>query len=182
MTQRIPALKDADLSPDQRAALDQMRDVWGAPWNIGRTMANNPQIVRGFLGFWQAIDQSGLQPMDREVICFEMAAANGCHYCIPAHRAVAKSRGLDLGPLERIAAGEELAGDSRPAILQRLVRRLVATKGKLDDAELAAARETFSNAELIAIVAEIAHCVFTNSLNRLADTEIDAFLPRAPIA
>jgi len=182
MSQRIPALRDDELSDEQRSAMDQMRGVWGTPWNIGRTMANNPQIVRGFLGFWQAIDGSGLQPMDREVICFEMAAANGCHYCIPAHRAVAKSRGLDLAPLERIAAGEELAGDGRPAILQRLVRRLVATKGLLDDAELEAARATFSNAELIAIVAEIAHCVFTNSLNRLAATEIDPFLPREPQA
>ncbi len=182
MTQRIPALSAAELTADQSDALAVMRGVWGEPWNIGLTMIHNPEVARGFLGFWQAIDRSGLSKMDREVICFEMAAANGCHYCIPAHRMVAKSRGLDLGPLERIAAGEQLEGTGRPAMLQRLVRQLVATRGGLDDADFAVARAAFTNGELVAIVAEIAHCMFTNTLNRLAQTEIDPFLPTKPAA
>lgn len=182
MTQRIPALRRDDLTEAQREALDDMRRAWGEPWNIGMTMLHGPSVVRGFMAFWQGIEHSGLSPMDRKVICFEMAAANGCHYCIPAHRQVAKRRGLDLALLERIASGEELEGDSRPAVLQRLVRRLVATRGALDDAAFAEARKHFSHAELVAVVAEIAHCTFTNSFNRLARTEIDAFLPSAPVA
>ena len=82
--------------------------------------------------------------------------------------------------LERIAAGDELEGDARPAVLQRLVRRMVDLKGGLDDAEFAAARARFSEAELIAIVADIAHCMFTNTFNRLARTEIDPHLPTEP--
>lgn len=178
MIQRIPALSSSELTADQNDALSVMRGIWGEPWNIGLTIIHNPEVARGFLGFWQAIDRSGLSKMDREVICFEMAASNGCHYCIPAHRMVAKSRGLDLAPLERIATGEQLEGTGRPAMLQRLVRQLVSTRGGLDDAGFEAARAVFSNAELVAIVAEIAHCMFTNTLNRLAQTEIDAFLPK----
>lgn len=146
------------------------------------TMLNNPEVARGFMGFWQAIQRAGMSPMDHEVICFEMAAQNGCHYCIPAHRASARRRKLDMALLERIAAGEVLEGESRPAVLQRLVRRMVAVRGGLDDAEFAAARAQFSDAELIAIVADIAHCMFTNTFNRLARTEIDADLPVTPEA
>jgi AhpD family alkylhydroperoxidase len=178
--QRIPALAPDDLTDDQGDALAVMRGIWGEPGNIGLTMINNPEVARGFMGFWQAIQRSGLSRMDHEVICFEMAAQNGCHYCIPAHRFSAKSHRLDMTLLERIAAGDELEGDTRPAVLQRLVRRMVAVRGALDDAEFAVARARFSDAELTAIVADIAHCMFTNIFNRLARTEIDPHLPTEP--
>ena len=178
--QRIPALDPENLTDDQSDALARINSIWGKPGNIGLTMLNNPEVARGFMGFWQAIQRAGMSPMDHEVICFEMAAQNGCHYCIPAHRYSARRQGLDMTLLEKIATGEALEGDARPAVLQRLVRRLVAVRGGLDDAEFAAAREQFSEAELIAIVADIAHCMFTNIFNRLARTEIDSHLPAEP--
>jgi AhpD family alkylhydroperoxidase len=178
--QRIPALSPDNLTNDQSDALAAIRGVWGEAGNIGLTMLNNPEVSRGFMGFWKAIQHAGMSKMDHEVICFEMAAQNGCHYCIPAHRYSAKRQGLDMALLERIAAGEELEGDARPAVLQRLVRRLVVVRGGLDDAEFAAARAQFSDAELTAIVADIAHCMFTNVFNRLARTETDPHLPTKP--
>ena len=178
--QRIPALAPDGLTDDQCDALTVMRGAWGKPENIGMTMLHNPEVARGFMGFWQAIQRAGMSPMDHEVICFEMAAQNGCHYCIPAHRFSARRRGLDMALLEKIAAGEALEGDARPAVLQRLVRRMVELRGGLDDAEFAAARARFSEAELIAIVADLAHCMFTNVFNRLARTEIDPHLPAEP--
>ncbi len=68
----------------------------------------------------------------------EMARANGCHYCVPAHRQAARNLGVDPDLIERVARGETLEGTVRPAVIQRLVRRLVATKGKLKDQEFRA--------------------------------------------
>ncbi|SLN65333.1 hypothetical protein TRL7639_03683 [Falsiruegeria litorea R37] len=86
-----------------------------------------------------------------------------------------------MAMIERIARGGLLEDDSRAAKLQRLTRRLVETGGALPDVELAQARDDgFDNAQLVAIVAEIAHCHFTNSFNRLARTEPDAHFPAWP--
>ncbi len=74
-----------------------------------------------------------MTPEDREVICMEMAYSNGCHYCVPAHRQVARNLKVDLETIERVARGETLEGDARPAVIQRLARRLVATKGNTKD-------------------------------------------------
>lgn len=127
--QRIPALSPDSLNDAQNDARAVMQAMWGGAGNIGMTMLHNPEVARGFMGFWQAVQRAGMSAMDHEVICFEMAAQNGCHYCIPAHRASARHRKLDMALLERIAAGELLEGDSRAAVLQRLVRRLVAVRG-----------------------------------------------------
>ncbi len=109
----------------------------------------------------------------------EMAYSNGCHYCVPAHRQAARNLGVDLDTVELIARGETLEGESRPAVIQRLARRLVATKGKLTDAEFQSfGDQGVTVAQMIAVVAEIAHCTLTNYFNRLADTDLDPFLER----
>ncbi|MBE1285730.1 MAG: hypothetical protein GJ676_20630 [Rhodobacteraceae bacterium] len=123
-------------------------------------MAHNPTVLEGFLAFWIALDKCGLSAEDREVICMDMAVQNGCHYCVPAHLNMSQTRGVDMEIITSIAKGELLEGDTRPAKLQRLTRRLVAEGG-----------------QLVAILAEIAHCHFTNSFNRLAQTEPDAHFP-----
>ena len=160
-----------------RALLDELSARWGASWNISRALAHNPAILVAFLALNPALDRSGLSAVDREVICLEMARANGCHYCVPAHRYVSHQAGLDPELIERLAHGDALAGDTREAVLQLLVRRLVATKGKLGDAEF----QTFQDQgvtvpDMIAVVAEIAHCTLTNTFNRMADTDLDPFL------
>lgn len=176
---RIPPVTDE--TPDQQAARAKVRKAWGRDLNITDAMAHNPAVLEGFLAFWTALDRCGLSHEDREVICMDMAVQNGCHYCVPAHLNMSENRGVDMAMISRIARGELLEGDSRAAKLQRLTRRLVATGGALPDAELAQAHaDGFDNGQLVAIVAEIAHCHFTNSFNRLAQTEPDAHFPPAP--
>jgi uncharacterized peroxidase-related enzyme len=160
-----------------RAQLEELSARWGETWNISRGLAHNPAILEAFMALNEALDRSGLSATDREVICMEMARANDCHYCVPAHRYVAHQAGVDAEMIERIARGEALEGDGREAVVQRLVRRLVATKGKLPDEDYAAFLDDgVTPPEMIAVVAEIAHCTLTNFFNRLARTELDPFL------
>ena len=88
----------------------------------------------------------------------EMAYSNVCHYCVPAHRQVARNLGVDHEMIERVTRGETLEGDARPAVIQRLARRLVATRGKLTDEEFRSFQDQgVTVPQMIAAVAEIAH-------------------------
>ena len=79
--------------------------------------------------------------------------------------------------IEAVARGEALEGDGPEAVLQRLVRRLVATKGKLDDEEFSSFQDQgITPQKMIAVIGEIAVCTITNTFNRLAQTELDEFL------
>ena len=79
--------------------------------------------------------------------------------------------------IERIASGQLLEGDGREATIQRLANRLQETRGKLSDEEFAEFQDRgISVPEMIAVIAEIAHCTITNFTNRLAQTELDRFL------
>jgi AhpD family alkylhydroperoxidase len=110
---------------------------FGRSWVIARVMAHAPAVLAAMLALWERLGASSLSDMDREVIALEIAVTNGCHYCVPAHRYAAHQRGLDDAPLEAIARGETLTL-GRPAVVQALVRRLVATRGALSDEEFQA--------------------------------------------
>lgn len=174
---RIEAVSDAAATPDQEAALKLVTRAWGQPWNITRAMAHNPAILEGFMALHGTLGRAGLSKQDREVICMEMARHNGCHYCVPAHRCATDQAGVDKVLIERIARGETLEGNERPAVLQRLVRRLLETGGKLGNEEFDSYQAAgFDHGQMIAVVADIAHCTLTNMFNRLAQTELDDFL------
>ena len=176
---RIGPADEGDLDPHAKEILDGLHGEWGRPWNISRGLANNPAILDVFIALQAGLEKGGLSPEDREVICMEMAYSNGCHYCVPAHRQVARNLKVDHEMIERVARGETLEGSARPAVIQRLARRLVATKGKLTDEEFHAFLDRgVTVPQMIAAVAEIAHCTLTNYFNRLADTDLDPFLEK----
>lgn len=177
--QRIAGLTAETANDRQEQARAKTRALWGQDLNISDAMAHNPVVLEGFLAFWAALDKSGLSAEDREVICMDMAVQNGCQYCVPAHLGMAAARGIDGEMMQAIARGELLKGESRAVKLQRLTRRLVETGGQLSDGELQQARaDGFADDQLVAILAEIAHCHFTNSFNRLAQTKPDAHFPK----
>ena len=174
---RIEPVKEGEADEKARALLEKIRTDWGRSWNVTGGIANNPAVLEGFIALNGAQAESGLSEAERELISIEMARANGCHYCVPAHRYVAAEMGLDREMMDAAARGDDLAGEGPEAVLLRLVRRIVATGGKLEDGEFQAFQDQGITPEkMIAVIGEIAVCTITNTFNRLAQTELDDFL------
>ena len=174
---RIEPVRESEAEGKTAGLLAKIREDWGQSWNVIGGIANNPAVLEGFIALTAAQMKSGLSEAERELIDIEMARANGCHYCVPAHRFVAAESGFDREMMDAAARGEDLPGEGPEAVLLRLVRRLVATGGKLDDAEFQAFQDQgIAPAKMIAVIGEIALCGITNSFNRLAGTELDDFL------
>lgn len=173
---RVPPVNDESLAPGTRKTLAEIDAMFGQAWTITRVMARAPAVLATMKHLWRELEGSSLSEADREAIAMELAVANGCHYCVPAHRFTCRGRGLDPAPFEAIARGETLT-EGRLAVIQRLVRRLVATGGALDDAEFNAfQKDGVTPQQMIEAIAEIAHCTVTNYMNRLAGTPLDDFL------
>ena len=179
MTGRIPPVDETTTEDAAaRAALAAIAKTWGGPWNVARVMATSPPLLEAFHAFWKGLQRTSLARRDREVIDLVMAYVNGCHYCVPAHTLLAREAGFSDAEIADMLAGRPLP-DAREAALQRLVVRLVQTKGRLRDDEIAEfAAAGIDRRQMVEVVGEIAHCTLTNTLNRLADTPLDDFLAR----
>lgn len=184
---RIPPIDPLTAEPATAALLRARERKWGKSWNVSRTIANAPAVLKMMDQVWDCLARSSLSNADRELIAMEMAVTNGCHYCVPAHRYVARRElKLDsetLSLLERVAQGEELPSGTRLAVMQSLVRRILSTRGALTDAEFADfCANGVTPQQMIETIAEIAHCTVTNFTNRLARTPIDTFLGDVQVA
>ena len=174
MPRIAPASAESD-DPRVAKAIQQIEGS-GPVWNVTRTIANSPAVLRIFQAFHNELPKTNLSAEDREVIDLEMARLNGCHYCVPAHIKMSRKVGLDETDIKAAVEGR-LMNHPRGRLIQELTRRLSESRGKLTDEEFEAFQARgVSKVEMIEVIGEIAHCTLTNYTNRLAGTEFDDFL------
>lgn len=166
----IPAREDA---PEKSQPLfDAVEKQLGVVPNLFRLIGNSPAALEGYLGLNGALGRT-LDAKTRERIALAIAQANGCDYCLSAHAYL----GLNLAKIDDAEIALNRAGHSGDAKADAAVvfaRKVLDTRGRVSDAELAAVRLAgFTEAQVIEIVAAVAVNVLTNYVNNVADTDID---------
>lgn len=140
--------------------------------NMFRLVAQSPAALEGYLGLNAALGRT-LDAKTRERIALTVAEANGCDYCLSAHTYL----GLNLAKIDETEIALNRAGRSGDAKADAAVvfaRQVVAVRGKVSDADIAAVRLAgFTEAQVIEIVASVALNVLTNYVNNVAKTDID---------
>jgi uncharacterized peroxidase-related enzyme len=132
-----------------------------------------PAALKAMLQLDGVLAAGALSRQDQETVKLVVSETAGCDYCITAHSLLGELTGLEAPTLRRIRTGLH-TGNARRDALVRFVRQLVQSRGTLDEAEVAAIRAAgFSDAQLVEISLAVAVATFTNTFNRINDTEID---------
>ena len=156
-----------------------MRQKLGLVPNMTRVMANGPVALEGYLGLSGALAKGVLSAKVREQLALAVSEVNGCDYCLAAHSAVGKAVGLTADQVRDARLGG--AVDTRTDALLRFARKVVESRGKVSDADLAAVRGAgWDDGALAEVVAHVALNVFTNYFNTVAGTDLD-FPPAPPL-
>jgi uncharacterized peroxidase-related enzyme len=175
--QRIPSVNSQTAQGRARELLDAVNAKLGLIPNMTRAMAVSPSVLEAFLGFSGALAHGTLPAQIREQLALDVGEANDCEYCVSAHCALGKRAGLT--EQEVLASRQGESADPKTDVLLRFARKLVADRGLVDDADIAAVREAgFGNAEIAEVVAHVGLNTFTNYFNHVAGTTLD--FPKAP--
>lgn len=166
----IPAIQD--LPADSQPLLDAVQAQLGVTPNLFRLVGISPNALEGLLGLSGALGRT-LDVRTRERIALTVAQITGCDYCLSAHSYLALNMaGLDEAEVRANRQGH--SNDPRADAIVRFARRVVETRGKVEDEAIASARAAgITDATIIEIVANVAINVFTNLINNVAQTEID---------
>jgi len=170
--QRIERINATRASQKTSELLEVVRKQLGGVPNILATMARSPAALNGYLGFASSLAGGRLSPTLREQIALAVAGANRCDYCASVHTAIGSKVGVPTEELERNLEGVSADPVAQGAL--QFARRVVGTRGRVTDNDLAAIRRAgYSDEEIVEIVALTALNIFTNYFNHVADTEID---------
>lgn len=166
----IPAREDAPLK--SQLLLDAVEKQLGVVPNLFRLVGSSTAALEGYLGLNSALGRT-LDAKTRERIALAVAQANGCDYCLSAHTYL----GLNLAKIDDAEIALNRAGHSGDAKADAALvfaRKVLETRGRVSDADLAAVRLAgFSEPQVIEIVASVALNVLTNYVNNVAQTDID---------
>jgi uncharacterized peroxidase-related enzyme len=175
----MPRLHVVDPQTDTGPGADLLNGpLKGKQLNIFKGMANNPAVLKAFLGFSQGVKGHELTPAEHEIIALVVAERNECHYCTAAHTAVANQLGIDDDLALTIRRGE--ADDDRQQAIIDFVTAIMDTNGFVNDEHLEAFRAAgFNDAAVVEVIAQITVMTFTNLFNHVNETEIDFPEPAA---
>jgi uncharacterized peroxidase-related enzyme len=175
---RIPLPDPAQATGDLGETFDAVRGKFGGVPNGVKGIGASPRVLRGYLGFADALANGSLSPAERERIAVLTAQHNECGYCLSAHTLAGRAAGLSDDELE--VSRRAQATEPRAAALLALAAAVLDHRGDVPDAALAAARTAgLTDGELIDVVAEVALNTFTNYANRLVQPEYD--FPQVPL-
>ena len=141
--------------------------------NLHAVLAESPETLKAYKNIHQLFSNSSLNADEKTVVWQTINVEHGCHYCIPAHTAIAHMMKVRQELIDALRNSSRMPTE-KLQILHDTTLSLVRNRGKLskqqqDDFFNAG----FNNQQLLEIVLGISQKVISNYVNHLADTPVD---------
>ena len=150
--------------------LDELASRGGAPGPMGRTMANAPALLRGYLDLNRAMKRTHLDRRIVERINLAVHEWLGCNYCLLAHTRAARKLGLSDTDIELARHGT--ATEPQVAAMVTYGQQLIVAPGEVGDEQLAELRaHGYSDEQIAEVVGLVALQQLTGSFNLVAGLE-----------
>ncbi|WP_438307054.1 carboxymuconolactone decarboxylase family protein (plasmid) [Streptomyces sp. HUAS TT11] len=166
----VPSLDEVPAGA--KGVLDNVGAQFGFVPNMFMTLASNPVVLDVVMKLQGSLSRV-LDAKTRHTIALAVSQANGCDYCLAVHTYVSSEFGgmssedIDLG-----RAGSSV--DPKRAAVARFAQQVVATRGQVSDADLAAVRGAgYTDPQILAIVTVAVAAQLTNFINNVNQTDID---------
>ena len=172
-------------TPESAEMLTTAKARLGFVPNMYGYMANDPAVLGGYMHSYDAFRATGgFTPAEQEAVFLTISRINDCAYCTAAHSMIAdKKSGVPANSLAALRSGTPLPDPKLDAVA-RFMAAMVEARGNpgkaaVDDFIAAG----FNKQHALAVVLAIACKTFSNMVNHLAGTELDApFRPYAMMA
>lgn len=165
---------DSESAPeDAKPLLRKSKDEFGMIPNLHGVMAEAPTVLEGYQQLHALATKTSFSKEELTVVWQSINVEHACHYCVPAHTAIAKSMEVS-DDISMALRDEKALPDKKLEVLRSTTLALLRNRGKLTDSEQANFYSAgYENQQLMEIVLVMAQKVMSNYINHLADTPVD---------
>ncbi|WP_443024187.1 carboxymuconolactone decarboxylase family protein [Sneathiella sp.] len=137
-------------------------------------MVEAPGLLKAYNVVGDLFTDSSLDADEVTVVWQTVNVEHDCHYCVPAHTAIAKGMGVG-DEINDALRNETPLPNARLEALRDFTLSVVRNRGHVDDAGVQAFLDAgFSKRQILEVVLGVAQKVMSNYTNHLADTPVDA--------
>ncbi|MGY0217437.1 carboxymuconolactone decarboxylase family protein [Endozoicomonadaceae bacterium StTr2] len=157
--------------------LEESEKAMGFIPNLYTVMAEAPSLLEAYKAVGGLFQKSSFNADELTVIWQSINVEHECHYCVPAHTAIAGMMNVDPAITE--ALRNETPLPEKLEVLREFTLSVVRNRGQVADKEIDAFLEAgYSKQQVLEVVLGVAQKVMSNYVNHLADTPVDpAFQP-----
>jgi len=149
-----------------KQSLETLYKAFGLVPNLAATMAGSPALVSTFVAAFGNFGGTGFTGAERQVLLLSNAVANRSAWPVAFHSTLALKEGVSRSDVDAIRDGRTPA-DPRYAALSTVTRRLIETRGRLDD------DSGLTSREILDIVTGIAISTMANYTANVAEPALE---------
>lgn len=165
---------DKTTAPDNsKPLLDDSVEAFGMIPNLHGVMAVAPTALKSYQLLHEQFLNTSFSADEKTVIWQTINVEHNCHYCVPAHSAIAKSMKVADSLNEALRNGDPLPTEKLQT-LKDTTLAIVRNRGVVDDKVLEAFyAQGYGHQQLLEIIVGVAQKVMSNYTNHFADTPVD---------
>lgn len=167
-------LHTAETAPQAAQPLiENSKKAFGMLPNLHAVMAEAPTLLEGYQILHELFQKTSFSKEELTVVWQTINSEHECHYCVPAHSAIAASMKVDSS-INDAAVNHETLTDKKLETLRLTTLAMVRQRGILEDSQIEKFYAAgYGNQQLLEIVLGLSQKVMSNYTNHLADTPID---------
>ena len=142
--------------------------------NLHGVLAGSPKTLEAYKMLHKLFSSASFNAEEQTVIWQTINIENECHYCVPAHTAVANMMKVAPALSENLRNEEALPSD-KLEVLRSTTLSIVRNRGHLTETELEAFYAVgYGEQQVLEILLGLAQKTISNYTNHIANTPVDA--------
>jgi len=167
-------LHDKDSAPeDSKKLLEGSEKEMGMIPNLHAVMAEAPGLLKAYQDVHGLFANSSFDENELTVVWQTINVYHSCHYCVPAHTAIAKQMGADNSITKQLKDGATL-DDSKLQALRIFTEAMLEKRGQVSETDLKGFYDAgYGHRQVLEVILGIAQKTMSNYTNAIAETPID---------
>lgn len=167
-------LHDKNTAPEgSRPLLENSEQAFGMIPGLHAVMAEAPGLLEGYQQLHRLFTETSFDATEQTVVWQTINVEHACHYCVPAHTAIAKMTDVPDEVTEALRDETPLPTAKLEA-LRDFTLSVVRDRGNVDEAAVQRFLDAgYTKRNILEVVLGVSQKVMSNYTNHLADTPID---------
>lgn len=167
-------LHNPDTAPEAaKPLLEKSVQAFGMIPNLHAVMAESPVLLSAYQQVHELFMQSSFDKDELTVVWQTINVEHQCHYCVPAHTAIAHSMKVDSAITDALRDETPLPSD-KLEVLRHTSLLMLRNRGMIPQTDIEAFYAAgYQRKHLLDIVLGLSQKVMSNYVNHLAETPVD---------
>jgi alkylhydroperoxidase family enzyme len=163
-----------ETAPEEsRPLLEKSLRNYGYIPNLHAVLAGSPNLLQAYQQLHELFTTSSFNAEELTVVWQTINMEHECHYCVPAHTAIAKSMKVSDEIIEALRNKTPLPNPKLEA-LRQMTLSIVKNRGNVTAEEVQAFYEAgYTERHLLDIILGLSQKIISNYVNHIANTPLD---------